>query len=96
MAMDKSGVQSTMNQWISKLNSAADACTDAATDVGNACEKVEDNWKGLSGDAMAQALAQVQQEIKNLSAEMSGLAKSLEARRDNIVSAWTEPEESGE
>ena len=64
MALDKGDISGTTDRYVNLLGKVKTACNDAAGKVRDCQSDVSSNWKGESGEAMADALTALEKEIK--------------------------------
>lgn len=96
MASDKEQMMSSANYYAGLVASAKNACSEAKTLLTSAQSTVQGSWKGESGDAMAQALSDVQSELNCISEQLSSLEDKMRNQATNIYNSWAENDEEAQ
>jgi len=92
MALDKGDISGTTDRYVNLLGKVKTACNDAAGKVRDCQSDVSSNWKGESGEAMADALTALEKEIKAVANEITELQKKVRNRGSNISTNWVDEE----
>ena len=94
MESEKESMRRSANYYIDKVTTAKTACEDASRDMCAPFLDVRDNWSGKSGDAMVDALDNLQYEIIKVHARLVVLEANMKKEMNSIYQNW--PEEKTE
>lgn len=85
MALGDNQIMQQAAPYVSKVNSAANKCEDAAQSVQTVMKCIENYWTGASGEAMEEALRSVKQELLSIADELEKLAKNMKTHAGSIT-----------
>lgn len=94
MTLDKLDVIATGRVYSGKVSDARNACSDAAASLRTACTTVQSYWQGEAGDAMAEALRDLDAEINRIFSGLSELEGQLNSHINALCDNWEEPSEA--
>ena len=94
MASEKDDMLDSANYFIGLVASANQSCRAAASGLASPLSEGQQNWKGESGKAMAQALENLSSSINAVCGQLSALETQMRTRVMNIYDNW--PEETEE
>lgn len=90
MASDKEKMLTSANYYAGLVASAKKACSEAKVSLNNGHSVVQSNWKGESGDAMAQALNDLLSELNSICKDLAELESQMRSHTKSIYDNWPE------
>ena len=88
MASERDQMMKTANSSIKKVKNVRDACETAYQNVYATLQEVSNNWSGEAGNAMANALLDIYNDLKKAHSELDLAVKQMQKESKSIYNNW--------
>ncbi len=88
MASEKDVMMKTANSSIKKVKAVRDACETAYNNIYAVLQDVSGNWQSVSGNAMANALLDMYNDLRRAYSELDDAVTKMQAEAKSIYNNW--------